>query len=321
MVPKLNTSYQVHPSRDWEDLKQFRRFEVKGTKFSVDDDVLVNHPGAEGSTLQSPPAERELWVAHVAEIRACSAKQVFLRVLWFYWPEDLPKGAELYHGKDELVASNHMDIIDVKTVSGPTKVEHWREDDADAHLSGLYWRQTFNVETQELSENQIQTHCFCNAFSNPDKVQVECTGPNCTRWLHEECIVQDAIQRACHERLTPRKLHRGMGPISPHALDRHCGPPSPKVAHNRNIVFREPIGFEVRPWLKKPHDALPAFDSVSTQKIRYFCAISTYDALILFHVQSFVAHDALTEALKSGRYRKPIPQAMDTPLRRARGRA
>ena len=25
--PKLNTSYQVHPSRDWEDLKQFRRFE------------------------------------------------------------------------------------------------------------------------------------------------------------------------------------------------------------------------------------------------------------------------------------------------------
>jgi hypothetical protein len=65
----------------------------------------------------SPGQPDDFWVARILEIRALDKEHVFARVFWMYWPEELPtgtmdgrkrvQGRQPYHGKDELIASNH----------------------------------------------------------------------------------------------------------------------------------------------------------------------------------------------------------------------
>ena len=63
-----------------------------------------------------------------------------------------------YHGKDELVASNAMEIIDAMTVSDHASVRHVIEDDAGAFPSeGLYWRQHFDARTMKLSVSRTNS--------------------------------------------------------------------------------------------------------------------------------------------------------------------
>jgi hypothetical protein len=73
---------------------------------------------------------------------------VFLRVYWLYRPEDLPGGRQSYHGANELIASNDMDIIDAMTVNGGAKVVHWQEQKDKTEILNpeqLFWRQTLDV--------------------------------------------------------------------------------------------------------------------------------------------------------------------------------
>jgi len=80
-----------------------------------------------------------------------------------YWSEELPaprrktadlvsptSGQRVYHGSHELVASNHMEVLDVLTFAGKADVLHWDEE-SDTLNTKLYWRQTMNRETNELS--------------------------------------------------------------------------------------------------------------------------------------------------------------------------
>lgn len=57
-----------------------------------------------------------------------------------------------YHGKKELVASCHQDVIDAMSISTRASVVHWTESDdpnEDA-LGELYWRQLYMSYTNEL---------------------------------------------------------------------------------------------------------------------------------------------------------------------------
>ncbi len=80
-----------------------------------------------------------------------------------YKSDDLPKsktmgkvnkpGRQKYHGKYELIASNDQDILDVTTFAGKALVEHLNENDErdNIELAVLYWRQTYNLQTGQLS--------------------------------------------------------------------------------------------------------------------------------------------------------------------------
>ena len=76
--------------------------------------------------LSEEDENRQFWVGQVLEIRASDTHHVYLRIFWMYWPEDLPTGRLEYHGKHEIVASNHMEIVDAMTVSEQAVVEHYR---------------------------------------------------------------------------------------------------------------------------------------------------------------------------------------------------
>lgn len=68
---------------------------------------------------EQPPRRRsqDEWVARILEIRASDEHHVYARVYWMYWPDELwagtkdgnkiVQGRQPYHGKSELIASNH----------------------------------------------------------------------------------------------------------------------------------------------------------------------------------------------------------------------
>ncbi|KAH6632474.1 hypothetical protein F5144DRAFT_252554 [Chaetomium tenue] len=75
------------------------------------------------------------WVSHILEIRASDEHHVYARACWMYWPDELPQGThdgrktiqgrQHYHGINELIASNHMDIINVMSVASQARVKQW----------------------------------------------------------------------------------------------------------------------------------------------------------------------------------------------------
>jgi hypothetical protein len=97
-----------------------------------------------------------------------------------YWPDDLPMlkdctvtetGRRNYHGKYELIASNHMEILNVCSFAGLASVTAWKENDDDEAQTGLYWRQTFDYRTGQLSVSLPKDAFGCNwnsMFHNRD---------------------------------------------------------------------------------------------------------------------------------------------------------
>jgi hypothetical protein len=91
-------------------------------KFHTDDYVYVANEEsvkrqrmADGAVPPRPLTDH--WVARILEIGALDGQNVFARVFWMYWPDELPagtigsrksvKGRQPYHGEHELIASNH----------------------------------------------------------------------------------------------------------------------------------------------------------------------------------------------------------------------
>lgn len=48
--------------------------------------------------------------------------------------------------------------------------------------------------------------CSCDTPANPDKMLVGCTMDNCRKWMHEQCILDDAL-KATYDRLGADKPH------------------------------------------------------------------------------------------------------------------
>ncbi|KAF8543399.1 hypothetical protein BDD12DRAFT_802016 [Trichophaea hybrida] len=196
-----NTVFIVRPEKQWQQLKKYRNFVVGSETFALNEYVFINHTNIPHGTDLSLIEDSKFWVARVLEIRAEDEAHVYLRVYWMYWPEELPIGRQYYHGAKELVASNHMEIVDAMTVSGRANVKHWLELDEDENLPDLFWRQKFDYPTQSLTD--IRQHCRCHKYYNPDHLMVGCPNPRCKTWLHEQCILDDIKRKV---------LERGGGP-------------------------------------------------------------------------------------------------------------
>jgi hypothetical protein len=95
--------------------------------------------------------------AKVLEVRALDPEHVYIRLSWLDRPEDLEGGRKDYHGKNELVPTNQMDVIDAMAVNGVLQVKHWDETADDDEMSmpekdEYFWRQTFDfANTKTLS--------------------------------------------------------------------------------------------------------------------------------------------------------------------------
>lgn len=189
---------------------------VGGVSYGKNDYVYVRPPDVE---LVGDGDDMRFWVAHILEIRATSTSRVYALIAWMYRPDELlsahmgtetpTSGRRWYHGKHELVASNHLEVLDVNSMAGHATVAQWFEDDDDNTQHAFYWRQTFNIMSKCLSvciypykqgnrvlifnwQQRIRKYCICENYYNPDFILVACPNEGCRLWMHEECIAKNA---------------------------------------------------------------------------------------------------------------------------------
>ncbi|CAK7225416.1 hypothetical protein SCUCBS95973_005857 [Sporothrix curviconia] len=239
----MDVHYVVEPAKQWADMTRYNSFVLNGVKYYCEGFIYVANDaslerqksgastgassaaagaagaagaGTAGAQGGGGPRKRseDDWVARILEIRASDEHHVYARVFWMYWPDELPpgthygkrvvQGRQPYHGASELIASNHMDVINVVSVTSMASVNHLNEDKDDDVQSALYWRQALDIRTMELSSTE--NVCDCNQPANPDKMLVGCGDDKCAKWIHEECLKHYALMRV-YERLGHDKPH------------------------------------------------------------------------------------------------------------------
>ncbi|KAL2200050.1 hypothetical protein P885DRAFT_30416 [Corynascus similis CBS 632.67] len=218
----MDLFYQVDPPKRWTDMTRYNSFVLNGIKYFSEGFIYVANDSSierqkavnNNEPIQYRKKSDDDWVARILEIRASDEHHVYARVYWMYWPDELPQGThdgkktiqgrQPYHGMNELVASNHMDIINVVSVTSQAQVKQWYEENDEEIQNALYWRQAFDVRTYELSS--VELVCSCNTPGNPDKMLIGCTTEPCKKWMHEQCIIDDAL-KAVYKRLGTDKPH------------------------------------------------------------------------------------------------------------------
>src|SRR5687767_6116766 len=98
-------------------------------------------------------------------------------------------------------------------------VNHWVEENDDEIQNALYWRQAFDFRNLELSVGilrdksvrhptvvltnplqSVEPVCSCSQPENPDKTLVGCSNELCKKWLHDDCLIHEALMKT-YERL------------------------------------------------------------------------------------------------------------------------
>ncbi|KAF4464434.1 hypothetical protein FALBO_8727 [Fusarium albosuccineum] len=224
----MDLYYTVEPGKRWSDMTRYNSFVLNGIKYYSEGFVFV----ANEATIERQRAEGNLgsgvalkksdddWVARILEIRAADEHHVYARVYWMYWPDELPpgtldgkkqvQGRQSYHGQNELIASNHMDVINVVSVTMPATVNQWIESDDEEIQDALYWRQAYDCRNSQLSS--VDLMCKCQTPANPDRTLIGCTSSECGKWMHRECLSHDVLMQV-YERLGTSKPHRTEGTV------------------------------------------------------------------------------------------------------------
>jgi hypothetical protein len=88
-------------------------------------------------------------------VRALDEEHVYVRVSWLNRPGDLEGGRKDHHGKNELVPTNQMDIINAQSVNGTFRLVRYDrlkyDDRNNAYNQDEYfWKQTFDFATKML---------------------------------------------------------------------------------------------------------------------------------------------------------------------------
>lgn len=223
MHQSMDLAYTVEPRKRWLDMMRYNSFVLNSVKYYNEDFVFIANDATierQKATSRDPDHQSLLqstdyWVAKILEVRALDEHHVYARVYWMYLPDELPQntidgrkivsGRQPYHGQNELIASNHMDVINVVSVAMRAVVNQWVESDDDQVQDALYWRQAFDCRTSQLSS--VDLTCKCQTPANPDKTLIGCSNPDCEQWLHYECLVHDVLMRV-YDQLGTDNPHR-----------------------------------------------------------------------------------------------------------------
>ncbi|PSR99387.1 hypothetical protein BD289DRAFT_38149 [Coniella lustricola] len=281
----LDIPYAVEPSRGWHEMTRYNSFVLNGSKYFSDNYIYVANENTvrrqkAGSTASSSGRQTHSdddWVARILEIRASDEHHVYARIYWMYWPDELPEGTvdgkklvsgrQPYHGQNELIASNHMDIINVVSVTQQATVNQVTDENDDQIQSALYWRQGLDLRTLELSS--VDRICKCNEPGNPDKMLVACPNTSCGKWMHEECL-KDAVLLKVWNELGANKPYKAKECASDKQADSAKRPLSPDEPTSATVAAQLPIQVKTESDNKETkksgtQDSVDAKDASATQ--------------------------------------------------------
>ncbi|CZS94519.1 uncharacterized protein RAG0_04464 [Rhynchosporium agropyri] len=202
---ELDQYYTVTPHDEWERMKKYNNFIIQGEAYTNSQFVFVRGEDTPKDKDNIEGRPKDFWVARILQVRAKDPQHVYALVTWMYWADEIPPpvpkatdqvtkdtGRRSYHGNFELIASNYMEVLDVLSFAGKADVYHWPEDD-DNVQTRLFWRQTYNRKTLELS--QLKKHCLCNGHYNPDVPMYICDNSSCKIWFHENHLIDDHLNK------------------------------------------------------------------------------------------------------------------------------
>ncbi|OAA59525.1 Bromo adjacent region [Akanthomyces lecanii RCEF 1005] len=170
---RMGVYYHVEPRKAWTSMTRYHSFILNNEKYLSDEFVSVANDncitrGKLGEDLNAQVGPCNVWVAQILEIRALDERHVYARVCWMYSPDELPAGRRPYYGKNEIIASNHLDVINVLSI--------------------------------------VHRVLRCRTPAHPDKMLVGCTNSDCGEWMHIDCLREDVLKRV-HDRLGADKPH------------------------------------------------------------------------------------------------------------------
>jgi hypothetical protein len=207
-------------------MTRYNNFVQNEITYTIGDFVIVTNEQSikrqctENDTKDSDSKQHDKhWIAQILEIRASDSFHVYARVSWMYWPRELPSGTlqgkvdiegrQPYHGASELITSNHMDVINVMSITEPTTVRRWIESDDEEIKDTFCYRQAYNCRSSLLSP--VDKICKCQTPANPDRMLIGCTSLKCGKWMHYECLFENVLQQA-FQRLGTENSHQIEGP-------------------------------------------------------------------------------------------------------------
>jgi hypothetical protein len=68
-------------------------------------------------------------------------RNVWITVQWYYWGDEIVGGKKPWHGKWEMLKTDHLDIVHVTSVICKTPVTWYDEDGDDGAPENCFWRQ------------------------------------------------------------------------------------------------------------------------------------------------------------------------------------
>eukprot|EP01147_Barroeca_monosierra_P000151 gene151-3542_t len=149
--------------------KEFNSFRLGKIKFHCDDTVLVK-----GATRSQE------YIAKIVRVFANADAEVFIELQWYYLPEDIPGGRKPYHGTDEIIQSNHTDVLSARVVNDLCAVLSLEEyEDMEKN------KEKFIKNGIELVGNPPR-FCVCKQPYNPDRLMICCD--KCDKWYHTSCM-------------------------------------------------------------------------------------------------------------------------------------
>ncbi|KAI4202479.1 MAG: hypothetical protein LQ350_002562 [Teloschistes chrysophthalmus] len=151
-TPTMTPVISIQPESIWNALKKYRNFMMNGGHFSVHEyamflrrqPLLPKEPYTPNSNGEIP------CIGRILEIRAKDPQHVYVRVYWLYRPEDLSEGRQMHHGKYELIATNHMEIVDALRCMSLVEIIYLAHD-IEPPQNRVYWRQHYNFMLQKFS--------------------------------------------------------------------------------------------------------------------------------------------------------------------------
>lgn len=167
----------IKTDKEWDKLKKLRDITVGGIKNSAEDYVLIRPARKDTkskwkTTIRDPDADetkrtvnpKNDWIARIVALtQDRSSDEQWAMIAWLYWPGDLKdahgkdekrrNGRKGYHGEHELIAFNHLDIVDVRTFDRnfADDMEICKEEDHRHITKEYYWRQTYDIRDGSLS--------------------------------------------------------------------------------------------------------------------------------------------------------------------------
>lgn len=159
--------------------KGLSQYSIKGsdTIVKVGDVVLVR------------PAQKRLQ-PFVGRIEGFERRRraTLVRVRWYYRPEEVSGGRRPFHGRKELMFSDHEDLVDADTIDGKCTVHTYK---AYSKLTNVgedeyFTRFDYKARSGVFDPDTVAVYCLCELPHNPDELMLNCD--SCKDWFHPVCI-------------------------------------------------------------------------------------------------------------------------------------